>query len=196
MKDGPDPGQSEPKGVPSSVAHSAQTLDFGSIFMANHAFVCRSLSYFGVGAANVEDLAQEVFLVLHRRLEDFDRGQDLRSWLFGIARRVAAGYRRRAYHVRERVTAEPHAEGISPDSPEENAEHARARDRMEAILERMTLDQRAVFVMFELDGMTGAEIAELMDCPLQTVFSRLRRARETFERHVSRLRATEERRAG
>ncbi|MEQ8568479.1 MAG: sigma-70 family RNA polymerase sigma factor [Deltaproteobacteria bacterium] len=171
-------------------------LDVSEIYRAHGDFVYRALSRFGVPERDLPDQLHEVFVVVHRRLGEYRHDAAMTTWLFAIARRVAAGYRRRAFRVREQIEAEPHADRVCDDDPEQNTERARAREQMESILNRMTLDQRAVFVMFEIDGMTGSEIASLMDCPLQTVFSRLRRARETFERNVARLRATEERRAG
>lgn len=113
------------------------------------------------------------------------------TWLFAISRRVAASYRRRAYLRREQPGEHSEAQARSQDCPERSAEHALARQRLDGILARMSLDQRAAFVMFEIDGMSGAEIAELSDRPLQTVFSRLRRAREVFEREVQRLQTIE-----
>lgn len=194
MKDGSDPGQSEPKGVPSSVAHSAQTLDFGSIFMANHAFVCRSLSYFGVGAANVEDLAQEVFLVLHRRLEDFDRGQDLRSWLFGIARRVAQTHRRGTARAERKLRVVPAAEpGPAPDEVVARNEEIEMVDRFITSLPDKLRD---VFVLSEVEGMPAPEIASALDLKVNTVYSRIRLARERFGRALTRHRAAEERHRG
>jgi RNA polymerase sigma-70 factor (ECF subfamily) len=159
-------------------------------------FVWKTLARFGVPDRDRPDQVQEVFVVVHRRLATFRNEGEMTSWLFSIARRVAAAYRRRAYRVKETVTAEPEAQIAASDCPENDAAMRHARAQMETILDRMSIDQRAVFVMFEIDGMTGQEIAALMECPLQTVFSRLRRAREVFERHVARMRALEERRAG
>lgn len=167
-----------------------------ALYRAHADFVYRTLARFGVPERDLPDQLHEVFVVVHRRIGDYRGDSAMTTWLFAIARRVAAGYRRRGYQAREEVRERPDSGQSGDDDPETNTERARARAQMDAILGRMTLDQRAVFVMFELDGMTGAEIATLMDCPLQTVFSRLRRARDTFERHVARIRAIEERRAG
>lgn len=194
MKDRPDPGQSEPKGVPSSVAHSAQTLDFGSIFMANHAFVCRSLSYFGVGTPNVEDLAQEVFLVLYRRLSDFDPNQDLRSWLFGIARRVAQTHRRGTARAERKLRVVPTVQpGPAPDEVVARNEEIAMVDRFIASLPDKLRD---VFVLSEVEGLPAPEIASALDLKVNTVYSRIRLARERFGRALTRHRAAEDRQHG
>lgn len=175
---------------------SAQALDVRQVYDEHADFVWRTLARFGVPERDRADQTQEVFVVVHRQLASFRADAALTTWLYGIARRVAAGYRRRAYHRRETQDDGPAARSVSPDCPEETTERRRAQARMMAILDRMSLDQRAVFVMYEIDGLTGQEIADQLGCPLQTVFSRLRRARSVFEREVSRLRAQDTRKAG
>jgi len=175
---------------------SGEALDVREVYDQHADFVWRTLGRFGVPERDRADQAQEVFVVVHRQLPSFRHDSSLTTWLFGIARRVAAGYRRRAYHRRESVQDTPHAGRTSDDCPEREAERRRARARMLEILDRMSLDQRVVFVMYEIDGLTGQEIADQIGCPLQTVFSRLRRGRAVFEREVSRLRAKDTRRAG
>ncbi len=172
-----------------------QTAELTALYKEHGDFVYKTLARFGVPEADLGDQLHEVFVVVQRRLASFRREAKITTWLYAIARRVAAAYRRRAHRIREVPRTEPHAGQVSKDSPEHNTERARARSQLETILNKMSLDQRAVFVMFEIDEMTGQEIATLLDCPLQTVFSRLRRARETFERNVARLRAADERRA-
>lgn len=178
-----------------SLETEAAALDVSTLYRQHGDFVYKTLARFGVPEDDRPDQVHEVFVVVHRQLAGYRRDAAITTWLFAIARRVAAGYKRRAYRVREQPTADPTNGRVSEDSPEDNVERRRAKARMDEILDRMSLDQRAVFVMFEIDGMTGQEIADVMGCPLQTVFSRLRRARDVFERHVGRLRASEERRA-
>lgn len=175
---------------------ATQALDVRQVYDQHADFVWRTLARFGVPERDRPDQVQEVFVVVHRQLSSFRREASMTTWLYAITRRVAAGYRRRAYHRREAPEDTPHAKQVSPDCPEEEVERRRARARMLDILDRMNLDQRAVFVMYEIDGLTGQEIADQLSCPLQTVFSRLRRARGVFEREVARARAKDTRRAG
>ncbi len=170
-------------------------LDLRQIYQQHADYVWRTLGRFGVPERDLPDQTQEVFVIVHRQRFGFRRESALTTWLFAIARRVAAGYRRRAYNRREAPQENPAQRSVSAQCPEQATEHSRARTRMLEILERMSLDQRAVFVMYEIDGLSGAEIAEQMGCPLQTVFSRLRRARGVFEREVERIRAQDVRKA-
>lgn len=144
-------------------------------------FVFRTLGRFGVPEADRADMGQEVFMVALRRGADA-RKDKLEPWLFGIARRVASGYRRRAHRRHEQASDQLACEPDQAPSPEEAAARAEAVLRLERILDAMSLDQRAVFVMYEVEGRTGAEIAADMGVPVQTVFSRLRRARAVFEK--------------
>ena len=194
MKDPSRPGQSGPKGLTPSAAHTAQTLDFGSIFMANHAFVCRSLSYFGVGTANVEDLAQEVFLVLHRRLDDFDAKQDLRSWLFGIARRVAQTHRRGMARAERKLKVVPAAE--PRPAPDEVVARNEEIEMVDRFITSLPDKLRDVFVLSEVEGVPAPDIASALDLKVNTVYSRVRLARERFARVLKRHRAAEERQRG
>lgn len=175
---------------------SGEALDVHQVYRQHADFVWRTLARFGVPERDRADQTQEVFVIVHRQLPSFRQDAALTTWLYEIARRVAAGYRRRAYHRRESVQDAPDLGSTSADEPEQAAERRRARERMTAILDRMSLEQRAVFVMYEIDGFTGQEIADQIGCPLQTVFSRLRRGRAVFEREVARLRAQDTRRAG
>jgi RNA polymerase sigma-70 factor (ECF subfamily) len=174
-------------------ADEASKLDVTEVHRVHGDFVWRTLARFGVSEVDRMDQAQEVYLVVHRRLPTYQPESALTTWLYGIARRVAAAYRRRAYRMRETPSEEPARQVSSEDTPERSLEMTEARSQLDSILDRMTLDQRAVFVMFEIDGLSGREIADLIGSPLQTVFSRLRRARAIFDREVERLRTIEAR---
>ncbi len=150
-------------------------------------FVWRSLVRLGVPRADAEDAVQQVFLVASRKLDAIVPGRE-RAFLFGAAFRIANRARRTVQRRREVLDAEP-AERIDPGpGTEELVERAHARAELEAILDGMPLDLRAVFVLFELEQATTSEIAAILDLPAGTVASRLRRAREAFQEAV-RLRA-------
>ncbi|MEM6996950.1 MAG: RNA polymerase sigma factor [Myxococcota bacterium] len=167
---------------------------FESLFMANHAYVCRSLSYMGVSSANIDDLAQEVFLVLHRRLADFDPSRDLRSWLFGVARRVAQTHRRGAARAERKLAVVPPAvPAPAPDDVLSRSEEVAMVDRFVAGLPDKLRD---VFVLSEIEGHAAPEIAAALGIKVNTVYSRVRLGRERFARALARHRAAEDRHRG
>jgi len=162
-------------------------MQFREVYDAHFAFVWRSLRRLGIPETGVQDAAQDVFLVVYRKLAEFEERSKLTTWLFRICLRVAKDYRRRA-HVRREVLDDA---GIA-SSTDLQADTARGAERSEdlALFERalggVDLDQRAVFILFEIEGMTGDAIAETLGIPLGTVYSRLRLAREAFKRSVLR----------
>ncbi len=167
--------------------------DFRAIFDAECGYVWHTLRRLGVHERDLEDVAHDVFVTVHRRLGDFDPTRPIRPWIFGIAYRVASDYRRLARHRREVVSPlggegsfEPADE--RPDA-ESSLETARAKQLVMEALEVLDLDRRAIFVMHELDGHAMPEIARALSVPLNTAYSRLRLAREQFAVAVRRLRA-------
>lgn len=151
--------------------------------------VWKSLHRLGVGAADREDLLQEVFLVVHQRLHTFRPEEAIGPWLFGICRNVASAHRRRAYLRRETLhesVPEPSSEHLERD-PEEAARFEEAQRTLAVILDGMDLDRRVVFVMFEIEEMTLNEIAACLGIPSGTVSSRLYAARKAFEKALARM---------
>lgn len=173
-----------------SGGQDARALDVERVHAAHADFVFRSLSRLGVREPDLLDMLQEVFVIVYRRAGSYDGTSKLTSWLFGICLRVAAGYRRKLHRRREQPL-DDQAVAASPDEqgPEHAAEALRARAELHAILDQMSLDKRAVFVMFEIDAMSCAEIASTLGLPLGTVHSRLHAARGEFERVLQRRRA-------
>ena len=153
-------------------------------------FTWRALRRLGVHEADLADAAQQVFLVLARKLDLIREGSE-RGFLFQTAFRVASDSRRsrsRRREVPEDVLDSLPVEGPGPDEDLE-ARHRRAQ--LDRILDKMPLELRAVFVLSEIEELTMAQIAVLMDIPPGTVASRLRRAREQFSKHVTRLQQKE-----
>jgi RNA polymerase sigma-70 factor (ECF subfamily) len=148
---------------------------------AHHDFVWRSLRRLGVASGDVDDGAQQVFLTAARKLASIRAGSE-RSFLFQTSLRVAADSRRTQRRRRE-VAEVADDERCADGAPggEELLDLRRAREQLDRILDEMPLDLRAVFVLFELDELTMAEIAELLVLPPGTVASRLRRARAVFQ---------------
>jgi RNA polymerase sigma-70 factor, ECF subfamily len=146
------------------------------VFSEHAAYVWRALRHLGVPESEADDLCQEVFVVVHRRLPSFEGRSSLRTWLYGICLRVASDYRRRARVRYERPAADPARDlaepgGFAPD------ERAQARAELLALLEGLDDDKRDVLVLFEIEGVPMIQVAEILGCPLQTAYSRLHAAR-------------------
>jgi RNA polymerase sigma-70 factor (ECF subfamily) len=157
-------------------------LDLSSVYGERAEFVWLTLQRLGVRDADLEDLAHDVFLIAHRKLRSYDGSSRVTTWLFGICLRVAANYRRRAHVRLERPMggAETY-EGIADHrQPEDLLGLREARARLAAVLDTMDLPKRAVFVMFEVEGLSCGEIAEQIGVPVGTVYSRLYAARRAF----------------
>jgi RNA polymerase sigma-70 factor (ECF subfamily) len=153
-------------------------------------FVWRTLYRMGVRPPHVEDVYQEVFLVVHRRLRSFSGQCAITTWLYEICFRVAAGYRRKAHFRREELVpdwSDMHALTATTPSPERQLVTSRQVKQLERILDTMPLEYRVVFVMFEIEGQSSEQIAESIGVPLGTVYSRLYRARKRFARALARL---------
>lgn len=167
---------------------------FQQVYDEHFRFVWRSLRRLGVREGDVADAAQDVFLVVHRRLGAFEGRAKMTTWLYGICMRVASDRRRSAFSRRS-AGDDGSLDRAADDGPSAHAEAERRQGLalLEAILDEMSLEQRAVFTLFELDGMTGEAIAELLEVPLGTVYSRLRLAREVFKRASARIRARDAR---
>jgi RNA polymerase sigma-70 factor (ECF subfamily) len=164
---------------------------------AEHAqFLWRSLSRAGVADDDLPDALQEVLLVVHRRLDTFDGSCRVTTWLFGICLRVASTSRRTRRRRRE-DSMDPRTEQrlVESRDPEKVALARDARRRLEAALDRLDPEKRAVLVMFELEGLACGEIAELLGVPKGTVFSRLASARQLFLAALQRLELLESRTA-
>lgn len=173
----------------SSLARRAATLDAAGVHAAHGAFLWATLQRLGGRPADLDDLYQEVFIVLHRRLGDYDAALPLRPWLYGICVRVVAASRRRAHVRRERLVDTVPEADAGGASPEERAERARRHAILQEILDELDLERRAVFVMYELDELPCEQIAEMIGVPVGTVHSRLHAARKEFQRASARWQA-------
>jgi RNA polymerase sigma-70 factor (ECF subfamily) len=178
----------EPGSAPAVAASAAPrpTLDFRTIFELEIGYVMRTLRRLGVAPADLEDLAHDVFLAVHQRLDSYDPARALRPWLFGFAFRVASHYRRKAGRETE---LEVERVADATDGPDALLEKEARRQLVLAGLAAIELSRRAVFVLHELDGVTCDEIARTLEIPLGTAYSRLRLARQDFSAAMNRLRA-------
>jgi RNA polymerase sigma-70 factor (ECF subfamily) len=173
---------------PSAVAtRPVDPAEVRALVDAHLGFVWRCLRRFGLSPADADDASQRVFLIAGERLERIEPGKE-RAFLFGVAYRVARDVKRAASRRPDSVTEEFDAADSSP-GPEELTDRKRARITLDQILATMPEEVRAVFVLYELEGMTREQIAETLDTPAGTVASRLRRGRELFHSEAARHRA-------
>ncbi|HEY8377151.1 MAG TPA: sigma-70 family RNA polymerase sigma factor [Nannocystis sp.] len=164
---------------------AAAAWSFDDIYRDHVGFVWRNLRRLGVPEDEIEDAAHEVFMVVLRRLPEFDGGAAITTWLYAIARGVASN-RRRGELRRLRRHAEAPAP-LPPPSPIDHLERARAAADVARFLAGLDPDQRAVFELFEIEGLRAHEIAEALDLNVNTVYTRLRAARQRFVAFVAAL---------
>jgi RNA polymerase sigma-70 factor (ECF subfamily) len=150
-------------------------------------FIWRSLRRLGIPAVDADDCAQQVFLVASRKLDDILPGCE-RPFLFSTALRVASDARRSRSRRRE-VFEDVDEPRDSAPNPEQVAEQKSSRALLDEVLDSLPMELRAVFVLFELEELPSTEIADMLAIPVGTVASRLRRAREEFQRIVARMKA-------
>lgn len=160
-------------------------LDVAALFEAYSAFVWRALKRHGVAERHLEDACQEVFLVAHRRRDEFEGRSQVRSWLYGIALRVALGFKRKARRTRETLGEEPPELAEEPSQPQE-LERKQLAALIEAALRALPENKREVFALYEIEGMTMAEVARALGVPENTALYRLYGAREEVKACVER----------
>lgn len=133
----------------------------------------------GVSTLHIDDVVHDVFLVVMRRLGDYDAKQSMRAWLAGITRRVVSHLRRKLSRDDRRLRALP--DPVPPRGPERSMELQDCERLMEQFLRGLDEDKRAAFVLMELEGLTAREVAEACGSNQRTIYSRVRVARARFE---------------
>jgi len=172
----------------------AEPLNFSQLYDEYFDYVWRTARRLGVIEASVDDVVQDVFVVVHRRLSTFEGRSKFKTWVYGIVRRVVSDYHR------SRSRRSPHARIDQPlpdfgaTGPQEAAERAQANKVLHHILDGLDQEKREVFVLAEMEQMTAPEIAAAVGINLNTVYSRLRAARSAFNQAVERIRAENRRR--
>lgn len=163
---------------------------FEAIYAQHFRGIWRTLRRLGVTDAQLDDAAQDVFVVVHRKLTEFD-GRSLRGWLYAIALRVASDYRRE----RARRVAIPLGEALSDSAlgPSRILELNESVQLLHALLDQLDDPKRMVFVLGELEQLSAPEIAEALGENLNTVYARLRAARLQFDAALTRHRLRTER---
>lgn len=159
------------------------TLDeLSRIYEGEIDYVWRTLVRLGVAERDRADLAHEVFLIVHKKLADYDRSRPLRAWLFGITFRVVLGFKRRASGKEILVDPSEDRDGSIAPTPEDLTSTSERLDFALRALEAIPLERRALFIRHRIDGESIVELAEEMGIPLNTAYSRLRLARADFQR--------------
>jgi RNA polymerase sigma-70 factor (ECF subfamily) len=176
-------------------ARAGAALDLDALFEAHADFVRRAVAHLAGPALEPDDLVQEVFVQAWRSRSRFAGRSSVRTWLYGVTLGVVRNARRRSRLRRFfglESAAEP--EDPTPAAPDRLAQEE-ARRQVHALLETLPEKKRTVLVLFELEGLTGEEIAAVVGCPVATVWTRLHHARQAFARALERAEALERERA-
>lgn len=162
-------------------------MDIAQVYEHYGDFVFRNLRRLGVPQEDLRDVLQDVFVTVQRALPGFEGRSAMTTWLFAICRSAARDRVRRAYRRREICNPDAYTE--HPDATADvgaAVERRQELERVERLLGELDEDQRHVFALFEIEGMTGVEISEALCIPVGTVFSRLRLGRAAFREALHR----------
>ncbi len=168
----------------SGVHPRAETFD--EVFDALSADIWRALLRLGVRERDVDDALQETFLVVHRRLGDFEGRSSLRTFVYGIALRVASDYRRRAYHRRVQLPGELPDSAVAAEQDRWTARRD-ARAVLDALLAQLDEPKLQVFVLFSIEELPMAEVAEAVGCTVKAGYRRLDAARKQMKKTLETL---------
>jgi len=167
------------------------------IYEANFNFVWRNACLLGVPQSSADDVVQDVFMIVQRRLQDYDGRASIQAWIFGILIRVVRDHRRSfrrkgARHVPLEPESGYDVTAAPSPSPVELAERAERRRLLERVLFELDEQKRTLLVLSELEQWTLREIAELFGSNTNTIHSRLRAAKRAFEQAYARVQAGKE----
>lgn len=164
---------------------------FAEVYEQCFDFVWRSARRLGVPDAQIDDVVQDVFVTVHRRLSDFEGRSQVKTWVFGILRHTISDLRR-GQRRKPSSSLEHEPVDHTGHGPDDEAARSEARQLLHAALSSIPDEQREVFVLAELEQLSSPEIAKALDLNLNTVYSRLRSARFAFEAALKRLRSQDE----
>lgn len=160
---------------------SALAPDFPSLYRDYFGFAWASLRRLGVAPATIDDAAQDLWVTVHRRLESLDPAASVKAWLFGIARRVASHYRRTEQRHRRKLAAYSVTDTRGSNEPMKRREAALT---MEVFLGKLDETKRTAFILSEVEGWSAPEIARVVGTSPNTVYSRVRLARQQLRKHL------------
>lgn len=162
---------------------------FAQVYDEHFGFVWRTARHLGIAPEDMDDCVQDVFLAVHRRLGDFEGRSSIQTWLFGISLMVVRNHRRRSRRKGGLAELPEELPDSWSQSPETHAQKLQAVRLVHHLLDQLEDGERELVVMADLQGMTVPEISEILGCNVNTIYSRLRVAREKFERAVARFQA-------
>jgi RNA polymerase sigma-70 factor (ECF subfamily) len=178
----------DPARAPALVADEAPPeTDFAAVFERHFDYVWFTLRRLGVAERDLEDVTHDVFVHVYKQFDRYDPARPIRPWLFGFSFRLASDYRRLARHRFEKLGDEVEFIDASPSA----TDRLMTRQRIELVwtaLADLDLDRRAVFILHEVEGCPIPQVADALQIPLNTAYSRLRLAREQFAKSMQRLR--------
>lgn len=171
--------------------HAREVLDLERVYRDHVDYVVRAARGFGVAPSLVDDVVQDVFVAVHGKLSTFEGRSTLRTWITGILIRVALTHRRRTKRdvFMDAVDESIEASDVGAD---ERIARMQAETLVSRLLDTLDDDKRIVFVLAEIEEVPVTEIAEALNIPLNTAYSRLRLARKDFESAAKQLRAKDE----
>ena len=177
----PDPGPAVASEVPT---------DSDAAYSAYFPFVWRCLRGLGVPPTALRDAAQDVFLVVHRRMQDFRGSSSFRTWLYGIVRKVASNHRRSVRRRDQRTASLDESLPSDAAGPNEQAQEAEAARFVQDFVRGLDDKKRDVFVLVMLEELAVPEVAEVLGIPLNTAYTRLRSVRLEFRAALAKHEAT------
>lgn len=167
-------------------------LDFDAVYAEHFAFVWRNLRRLGVADSSLRDAAQEVFLVVHRRGGNFELRGTIRSWIYSILRRVAAAHHRKSQRLMvEQFAPLDDLVDETMANPERHAERGQELSQLLALLALLDDDKRDALLLVDLEGMSAPEACLALDVNINTLYARLRAARQQMRRHFEEQRASD-----
>jgi RNA polymerase sigma-70 factor, ECF subfamily len=161
-------------------------ITFADVFTQHAAYVLGLLARLGVAPADVEDVAQDVFVVIHQKLPEFEGRSSLKTWVCGICLRKASDYRRRAHRRHERLVAGPGDGASAAEDPERAALRSAEVLRLQQALATLPEPLLQVFVLYEIEELPMADVALAVGCPRFTGYTRLRAARQAIRAFLER----------
>jgi RNA polymerase sigma-70 factor, ECF subfamily len=192
----------EPTNAGAGVVHQKPAVrvpGFLELYKTYLSFVWSVTRYMGVERSEMDDVVQEIFVIIHERLHTIERPESLRSWIYSIIRRAVSRYHRtKRTQLIETGTVHVEPDTLQPEwrTPLQMAEQSEQTRLLWTLLEKLGAAKREVFVLAELEEMTAPEIAAAVEVPLNTVYSRLRAARQELEQALERQYAQTYKRGG
>ncbi len=182
----PDVTARAPRASTGITEGNSNALDLAAIYDAHADFVWRVAKRLGIPDAALEDVMHDVFVIVHRRLSDYDGRASLRSWLYGITRGVASNYRRgRAREVQRIARAQPRPATLPPT--DDVAQRREAAAFVRSFLDELDPAKREIFTLVDVEGVTVKDAAAMAGINVNTAHARLRAARLAFQRAASSL---------